>query len=307
MNERRHRRIGGSDLATLCGFGNFGNTPLDLYRQIVFGVSTFSGNRYTRRGQKEEPNVRALYLRTYGFSQQPSVGCVEFEECFACTPDDIVRDRAGKSHVVDYKTASANSLKKDKKWGASGSSDFPKNYQTQLTLYMAALDLHYSELFCQFGIDGGTEDAPTWTPTETRRYVWRRELVFEKFVLDCGRKFWTTHIVPKTPPLDVNSKGVPNPNPLIGEKMPDNDDLFDLEVPLSVEEELKQIAPAPVIAPRQMPEIQSETPEEAAAAKAAFEKKGLTAASAVQNTTAVSARRAKRGRHGRRWRGSMDG
>jgi hypothetical protein len=63
--QRRHGRIGGSDLASLVGLSSFGKTGADVYASIVDNAR-FESNRYMRRGIAAEQTVREMYLAETG-------------------------------------------------------------------------------------------------------------------------------------------------------------------------------------------------------------------------------------------------
>lgn len=149
--QRRHGRIGGSDLAALVGLSSFGKGPADVYSSIVDNAR-FESNRYMRRGTAAEPTVREMYLAETGAILCEHPGVVEWDECFAASVDDLAarnpsepgcpehqeapcgicyadivgfgyavsaEDRKAaeervrqRSFPVDYKTASINSIRK---------------------------------------------------------------------------------------------------------------------------------------------------------------------------------------------------
>lgn len=236
VQPQRHRRIGGTEIGVLCGVSSFGTTPLDVFNRIVHGVSKFSGNRYSDRGTKYEPEVRRRYVATTGALLLDHPGMVLFEECFACSLDDLALRPACAMNVwskrtlcssgchsiaypVDYKTATMKS--RDAKWGPDGSSEFPENYAYQLRLYMAATRAPFAELFAAFGVDSfkcghcgapcddGVHPCPEPQPQvhfdiqDERWYRLERDEALEQRMLETGRRFWKEHIETKiAPPRD---------------------------------------------------------------------------------------------------------
>lgn len=203
--QQRHRKIGGSELATLVNLGSFGAKPLDIYERIVDGISSFQGNRYSERGNREEARLRSAYVRYTGASVRPNPGIIYWDECFAASLDDIAV-RGSDVIPVDYKTASIKGIKK---WNDGP----PASYLVQLALYMAVLDAPFAELFAGFGHDLHTGERDTFLVRTCRLWRVERDRAFEDLVLNAGRTFWREHIEPRIPPsnnatwnVDFNNK-----------------------------------------------------------------------------------------------------
>ncbi len=208
---QRHRRIGGTELGVLCGVSSFGTTDYDVWQRIVLGMSTFSGNRYSDRGLLYEPAVRRLYVEQHKRILQPHPGMILFEDCFACSLDDLAMlpgvpkiAQGVRIFPVDYKTASVNGLKGNK-WGPEGSDQFPPNYAMQGRLYMAATGAPFFELFAAFGVDSalpsGTHDDPHgFDIVETRLYRLERDMKKEQTALDKARAWWAEYVAPTLTP-----------------------------------------------------------------------------------------------------------
>lgn len=128
---------------------------------------------------------------------------------------------------VDYKTASINSLRKwyrvDKVTGLEHWEMLPA-YRVQLALYMAVFDLPRAELFVAFGKDRWPDEPETegairvipldlkdgfFDVLRTKLLTLERDAEFENMILEAGRTFWRTHIVPRVPPLDYVPPSVP--------------------------------------------------------------------------------------------------
>lgn len=203
MSYKPHGRLGGTAIAALMGDDSFGRKPIDIYRAIVDGVRS-PQNRYMARGNAMEPRIRELYVTETGAVLQTHPGVVHWRDAFAASVDDI-RERGGVVGPVDYKSASANSMRK---W-ASG---MLASYAWQLRLYMAVFAAPAADLFVAFGKDrDATENEPgafvlpdgSWAAfdvLETRTYTVTRDLEVEAHMIDVGERFWADHIIPRCPP-----------------------------------------------------------------------------------------------------------
>lgn len=192
-----HGRLGGTSIAALMGEDTFRKTPWDIYMGLVHGMRS-PPNEYMKRGLAMEKTVRERYVAETGAVLEPHPGVVHWDECFAASVDDL-RVRLGVPGVVDYKTASARSLRK---WAGG----MLASYRWQLDLYMAVFDRPEADLFVAFGIDNMDEDTGAWLSfdiTETRLFTAIRDLDRESRLVAKGLEFWRTHVTPRIPPVSA--------------------------------------------------------------------------------------------------------
>lgn len=190
MSEKRHRKIGGGDIAKLVGMSPYGG-PIDVFARIVEGADS-EQTKVQKRGLDLEPFVRGNYVADTGaILRSPHPGTVFSPryEFMAGTPDDIATV-GGAELVPDYKTVAMSQWEN---FGEPGTDQIPTHYLIQLEWYMALLDLPAAHLAAQFTFD------------DLRIFVVRRDLELESMLIEAGERFWVDHVLTgKPPPVDAS-------------------------------------------------------------------------------------------------------
>jgi predicted phage-related endonuclease len=200
------RRIGGSDIAKLCGLSKYGNAR-DVFDRIVLGLESPVGP-LANRGKVFEPVCRAHAQNHLGVVLDPHCG-VDGEDYyqhphheFAHAQIDDLAHWFGAPVVVDYKTVNRWSRKYG--WGKPGSGDVPEHYRAQVAWGMACTDRDRAIVVAAFGEDLKTPEL--FAIEEMATYEIERCPEFESYLLGVANEFWERHVIPGVPP-DVKPIG----------------------------------------------------------------------------------------------------
>lgn len=188
------RRIGGSDIAKLAGVSKYGNAA-DVYARVVLGEEA-EWNPRMERGAAVEPELRAFGQRFLGLELEDvesDIHVAKHVDFAHAQVDDIARWN-GLPVAVDYKSQSVFA----KGWGPEGSDEVPEQYRIQMAWELMCSDRELGLLVVGFG-----QDAPPpalFVVANVITYQLQRDGVFESYLLETARTFWTDNVMRRVPP-----------------------------------------------------------------------------------------------------------
>lgn len=193
--------LGGSDIAAILGISPF-KTPLELWFELV--GRTMSENRDLlplRFGQHNESFIAKEYERQTGLLTHTHPNTIfhpnhDFMfghiDRFVSTGNESNfswKPGVPGARILECKTASVFNRHE---WGETGSAEVPAYYLLQCVWYMAIADCEDADLAALIGNN------------DFRIFHLKRDLELESMVIDHAQKFWTEHVLSKSPPSASN-------------------------------------------------------------------------------------------------------
>lgn len=176
--EHRMKRIGGSDIAAICGLSPW-KTPLQAYLEKIGEGEPQEKTEAMAYGLMVEPMLRQFYSNTTGRTVVVPKLIVHPKYPFIVGSLDGIADGI---RVWEGKTARSSN-----DWGEPGTDEIPVYYTTQVQLYMAVTRLDVCDVTVSFA---GTVPVNYEVPADTEL----QEMLIEKAV-----EFWRM-VENRTPP-----------------------------------------------------------------------------------------------------------
>lgn len=185
------RRIGGSDVAAICGVSPYAG-PLSVWLRVVHGAQQ-PDNGHTGRGRRLEPVVLDWYREETGHVEMlPIPRLHDPKRPHLRATFDMLASAGGALRPVEAKTANAGQAHH---WGEEGTDQIPPWYLTQAQFYLG------------FGAEVGAVsdsvcDVPALVGGDFRLYrvTFDSELYGE--MLERVERFWVNHVLTRRPPED---------------------------------------------------------------------------------------------------------
>jgi predicted phage-related endonuclease len=185
------RRIGGSDVAAICGVSPYAG-PLSVYMRVAHGAEQ-PDNQHTKRGRRLESVVIDWYREETGHEPAPVLEPIRDPKRPHLRMSLDARFRAGGAlRPVEAKTANGEQARH---WGEQGTDAIPAWYLCQSQFYLG------------FGREVGAVeddvcDVPALVAGDFRLYrvTFDSELYGE--MMERLGRFWVDHVLAKRPPLD---------------------------------------------------------------------------------------------------------
>ena len=192
----RRATLGSSEISAVVGVNPYQTIHTVWSSKMGFG--DFEGNEATELGNALEPAILAIYCKRYDREVRKGVYTVGPEPWMAATPDAHVVPKAGEPEEggVEAKLVGLRSIWQ---WGpgnADGyeSDNVPLHYLTQAFWQMAVMGWKWVDIAALLG-------------TEFRTYRIRRNEKTQANLIAQGRRFWTNHVLTRTPPPVDGSEG----------------------------------------------------------------------------------------------------
>jgi putative phage-type endonuclease len=176
--EQRRRRIGGSDIAAICGLSPW-KTPLQVYMEKIGQGEGQEQTDAMSYGLMVEPMLRQFYSNTTGRTVIVPDLIEHPRYPFIVGSLDGIADRV---RVWEGKTSRSS-----RDWGEPGSDEIPIYYMTQVQLYMMVTRLEVCDVTVSFA---GTMPVNFEVPSD-------REL--QEMLLERAVEFWKM-VEKRTPP-----------------------------------------------------------------------------------------------------------
>lgn len=153
-HEARRTRIGGSDIATVCGWSPYETANQLLARKLGLAPEK-PYSKAMHRGHILEPAIAAWLADVHGLSADPALNGTYVDDDhdgFAYNPDGITSDGI----LLEFKTTSDRS--RDNGWNRAGTDQIPLHYQAQVTWGMGLLGIRECVLAVLAGAVNGRPD-----------------------------------------------------------------------------------------------------------------------------------------------------
>lgn len=176
--QARKSGIGGSDAAAVCGDSKW-KTPRDVYFDKTSHEIEVLNSIAVRHGTHCEPLIKQLYEEHTGNLVEP-LDMVIKDGFLIANVDGIVPH---KKMIVEFKTASIAT-----DWGEEGTDEIPLTYKYQVAHYLHVLDYDVAQI------------AVLFRGNQFRLYEYKRDLDFEKAMVEKETHFWNEYVKTKHPP-----------------------------------------------------------------------------------------------------------
>ena len=190
--EARRNGIGGSDIGAILGVSPF-KTPVDVYLAKTEPNPDEKHNELFYWGHALEAPIADRFERDNKVSVLRNVPIARHKkhEWMIANVDGIIN--ASKKGVLEIKTVSAFG---GSDWGETGSDEIPLSYVAQVAWYMAVMDYDYAKIAALFG------------GNDYREFYVERDEELEATLIEKGREFWFSHVLPNVPPQAANDNDV---------------------------------------------------------------------------------------------------
>lgn len=183
--EIRRHYLGASEIAAVIGV----NPHMSMHQVWLskMGLADFEGNAATEAGSDFEPVILQRYARHHGVEIRIGKHTVGPEPWMSCTPD---------AHVVGGGMVEAKLVGFEAAWEWGSESDgAPWRYLVQGQWQLMVTGEPFVDLAAQMG-------------TRAPRYirVWP-DVGLQRELLERGREFWSSFVVPQTPPPVDGTEG----------------------------------------------------------------------------------------------------
>lgn len=151
----RRWRVGGSEVATVCGWSEW-ETRADLLARKLGELEQRPKSKAMERGTMLEPAILAWAAHREGLTYDPAASAATYVhddlDVLLANPDGVTVDGL----LVEAKTCADRTT--DKGWGRAGTDQVPLGYAAQINHTLGVLGLRSALLACLHGATNGRPD-----------------------------------------------------------------------------------------------------------------------------------------------------